>query len=110
MPTSWFSISFDQGHVLTVHNGPSELSQCLMARFNAQNWAAESAYIEDRVEIRMKKPYWMPNGTDTIKTRLMLLEIAEVLDRFEHRVYASLRLGSTNDTLFCMKEPRGLIE
>jgi hypothetical protein len=106
MPTSWFSISFDQSHVLTVHGGPDDFRQCLITRFNAQDWAAESAYVEDRVEIRLKKPYWMPNGTDTIKARLMLLEVAEVLDLFEHKIYASLRLGNSNDTLFCVRESR----
>lgn len=75
-----------------------------MTRFQAQDWSAETAYVEDRIEIRLKKAYWMAQGEDTVKVRLMLLEIAEVLDLSGFRIYASARLCNSNDILFCMKE------
>lgn len=103
-PASWLSISFDQYDIVTVHDGPLELRQLLIARFSAQEWSIESTYIEDRMEIRLKKQYWMSNGEDTVRARLMLLEIVEALDLFGFRIYASLKLTSENDSLFCVKE------
>lgn len=62
--------------------------------------------MEDRMEIRLKKPYWISQGEDTVKARLMLLEIAQVLDLFGFKIYISLRLSNVNDVLFCIKEDR----
>lgn len=58
------------------------------------------------MEIRLKKPYWISQGEDTVKARLMLLEIAQVLDLFGFKIYISLRLSNANDVLFCIKEDR----
>ena len=63
----------------------------------------ECALVEDRFELRLKKAYWLAQGEDTMRVRIMFLEIAELLEVFRFKIIASLRLATMNDVLFCMR-------
>jgi len=108
MPAAdFFTISFDQMHIVTVHEGPFELSQKLTQRFNQGGWSSECAFIEERMEIRLKDLYWLANGEKTVEVRLMLLSIMETLEESGFRVYVSLRAvncgGGEPDSLVCYR-------
>lgn len=100
-PCDWFSISFEQFNILTIHDGPHDLCQSLISTFAQNKWSKESAFLDERLELRLKKNYWFPSGEETVRARLMLLTIFETLSSFRFKVYASIRLTSNCDVLVC---------
>lgn len=110
-PMDFFTISFDQMHTVTVHEGRSELCRQLIQRFKQAGWSKESAFVEDRMEIRLKELYWLANGEKTVEVRLMLLAIMEILEQYGFRTYASLRTvdrgGGEPDSLICCRTRDG---
>ena len=105
-------ISFDKFKILSIHNGPHDIIQKLMQTFAEWTEGTESFHDENRVELRLKSSYWMSHGEGTMILRKMMLRIAETLDAFHFRIYASVRtVGSVYtaaeqeaDVLVCSKE------
>lgn len=106
--TDFFTISFDGLDEVTVHEAPPELTQQLIQRFKQAGWSKESAFVEERMEIRLKETYWAAKGQDNVVVRLMLLAIVETLEQFDFRIYASLRAidsaGGEPDSLICCRK------
>ena len=109
LPTisSWFTIAFDGNTTLSIHQGPKDLCDQLVAIFSSKSWATESAILDDRLEIRLNAQYWFPIGENTVKTRLILLTIMETLERSNCKLYASLLSAShaagNPDQLVCVQ-------
>lgn len=108
LPATFFTITFDQLDIITVHEAALELTQQLIRRFEQAGWSKESAFVEERMEIRLKEKYWLADGQKTVMIRLMLLAIVETLEQFDFRIYASLRAVSSGsgepDALICYKQ------
>lgn len=105
--TDFFTISFDGLNVVTVHEGPPGLTQQLIERFKQAGWSASSVFIEERLEIHLKKTYWLVGGQDNVVIRLMLLTIVETLEQFDFRIYASLRAADITSSAY--GEPDSLV-
>lgn len=104
-------MAFDLNHVLTMFNTPPELFSQMNSAFLAKGWAAEGALFENRYEIRSKHPVqWMADGEQTVVARLMLLTVAEILDQFGFRIYATVKLASSCDVLVCQRERQNVVD
>ena len=99
----WFTISFEDFNRLVIHDGVPEVSTRLHEVFLEKKWSKESTILDRRQDIKLEKAYWLPGGQDTVQARLILLTIADVLDKFGFRIYASVRLTSSSDMLVCKR-------
>ncbi|KAK5953396.1 hypothetical protein OHC33_005340 [Knufia fluminis] len=106
-PIRFFTISFDQMDRITVHDAPAGVSQQLIHCFKVAGWSKESAYVEDKMEIRLKKSYLLADGEKAVEVRLMLLAIVETLEQSGYRIYASLKVVNAEsgvpDSLVCCR-------
>lgn len=104
------TISFDLLNTLTMFGAPTELFSQMNNTFLARGWANEGATFENRHEIRTKNHVWMAEGEQTVIARLMLLTVAEVLDQFGFRIYATMKLASACDVLVCQRERHNVVD
>lgn len=109
-PCDWMTIAFDLVNHLTLFGAPPELFSQMNNTFIARGWATEGAMFENRHEIRTSSHVWMGEGEVTVVARLMLLTLAEVLDQFGFRVYATVKLASACDVLICQRERQNVID
>lgn len=90
-PCDWLSISFDWVDKMKIVNTPpSDLTEALVAEFNS-NYRLKSHELEkDRLKLKFHGHPWQAGSEQTVKLRMMLLKLLEVLERFGYSLYANV--------------------
>ncbi|KAF4571744.1 hypothetical protein EYR40_008268 [Pleurotus pulmonarius] len=111
-PCSWMSISFNRGDRLRLIGAPQEIiapfGRVMGPLLQKEGFIEHGAY-----EFKCKGWPWYAMGGDTVATRVLLLRILELLERFGFSLYASIdqSIGaggdattSETDTWYCCRQ------
>ncbi|KAM0201556.1 hypothetical protein ACHAPA_010057 [Fusarium lateritium] len=107
-PCDWLCVSFDNSDKLKIVGGPpQDLTSAVLQLFKGEIRRRE--VTPERLKIHLAGLPWSPSGTDTVKTRIMLLRLIETLERYGFTIYATVGSkgddedGST-DVLVCQRQ------
>lgn len=88
-PCDWLAISFDRGDKLKiVDQPPADLGEALIASFGKR--VANVERENNRFKIKFHGYPWSPSGEETVNTRLMVLNMVAVFEKFGFTFYASI--------------------
>jgi len=109
-PCEWLSISFDRSDRLRISDPPSsDLAATVVSAFG------QTVSKEERkpgyFEIKFHGYPWYPSGEETVKTRMMVVRLLEVLESFGYTLYASIDQtngpeGEESDVLVVHKQKK----
>ncbi|KAF4337307.1 hypothetical protein FBEOM_8820 [Fusarium beomiforme] len=107
-PCDWICISFDNSDKLKIVDAPpKDLTDAILQTFGRDVRRRE--ITDDRFKVHLADVPWNPSGTDTVKTRILLLKLIETLERFGFTIYATI--GSkgedeegAQDLLVCQRQ------
>lgn len=69
---------------------PLDLTQALIEEFRS-NYGLKSDNLEaDRLKLRFHGQPWQAGGEETVQTRMLLLILLEILEKFGYSLYASI--------------------
>ncbi|KAH6669708.1 hypothetical protein F5X68DRAFT_265170 [Plectosphaerella plurivora] len=95
-PCDWLCVSFDSSDKLKiVGNPPKALSQALIAMYGSSIQRHE--VTPQRLKIKFNGMPWRPNGTDTVTTRKMLLQLIKKLEEFGYTIYSAMDISDSTD-------------
>lgn len=124
----WLSISFDSSDLLYIIDAPPGLGPALAAKFGdkvnshtAHTTTDDDGGGEDEEEVMKEAGRagchykikfhgfpWRPAGTESVKSRLIILQLLEGLEEFGFRLYTAIEQGDTqrhgSDTWYCYRE------
>ena len=89
------SISFEKGDLLHLIDAPQDLGHALVQAYDkkVQNHRVKGSVFE----IKFRGTPWVPTGTDTVQTRLILLTLFECLEQRGFSLYASIKQDNRNN-------------
>lgn len=92
-PCDWLSISFDVSDKIKILDAPHpDMAAAIVAAM--KGFDLRSHEVESRPNSRLKLKFfgrpWEPSGTGTVRLRLLLLSLLDVLERFGFSLYASI--------------------
>ncbi|KAF5625029.1 hypothetical protein F52700_9404 [Fusarium sp. NRRL 52700] len=88
-PCDWICISFDNSDKIKIVNSPpKDLTDAILQTFGHD--VRRKEITSDRVKVHLANMPWNPSGTDTVKTRIILLKLIETLERCGFTIYATL--------------------
>ncbi|KAI3391374.1 hypothetical protein diail_7460 [Diaporthe ilicicola] len=90
-PCDWLSISFDWTDKMKIVDAPpGDLTEAIVAEFRA-NYRLKSHELEGgRLKLKFHGQPWQAQGEDTVRSRMMLLSLLGILERFGYSLYASI--------------------
>lgn len=95
-PCDWLSISFDRHDRLKlVDTPPPDLAAAILGIYGSS--VSRHDMKPGCFEIKFHGSPWWPSGEETVTTRLMLLRLLEVLERFGYSLYASLDMMNSSE-------------
>ncbi|KAF4970076.1 hypothetical protein FSARC_2822 [Fusarium sarcochroum] len=107
-PCDWICISFDSSDKLKiVDSPPKDLTEAILKTFG--NAVGRREIAPNRVKIHIPGMPWKPSGTDTIKTRIILLRLIETLEMCGFTIYATIGSKGEDeegaaDILICQRQ------
>ncbi|KAJ4269775.1 hypothetical protein NW762_001443 [Fusarium torreyae] len=107
-PCDWICVSFDSSDKLKiVDSPPKDLTDAILQTFGGDVRRREVA--PNRLKIHLAGLPWRPSGTDTIKTRIILLRLIETLERCGFTIYATIGSKGEDeegaaDILICQRQ------
>jgi hypothetical protein len=112
---TWMSISFYKGDKLRFIGAPRELIVAFQSLLRSLRLLQSEAMIDTRVnmyEFKMNGYPWRATGEETMRTRLLILRVIELLERHGWSLYASIDQNngpqgdsnwSETDVWYCVK-------
>ncbi|KAJ0107169.1 hypothetical protein J7T55_014699 [Diaporthe amygdali] len=96
-PCDWLSISFDWTDKMKIVDAPpGDLTEAIIAEFRS-NYRLKSHELEsDRLKLKFHGQPWQATGEETVRTRMLLLSLLGILERFGYSLYASIDQVSSN--------------
>ncbi|KAI1014949.1 hypothetical protein LB503_004081 [Fusarium chuoi] len=88
-PCDWICVSFDNSDKLKiVDSPPKDLTDAILQTFGHD--VRRKEITPDRIKMHLANMPWNPSGTDTVKTRIILLKLIETLERCGFTIYATI--------------------
>lgn len=88
-PCDWICVSFDNSDKLKiVDSPPKDLTDAILQTFGHD--VRRKEITPDRVKMHLANMPWNPSGTDTVKTRIILLKLIETLESCGFTIYATI--------------------
>lgn len=93
-PRDWLSISFDRANKLKIVDAPpGDLTEALISEFRAKYRLKSRELESGRLKLKFHgQPWgdiWQTSGEDSVKSRMLLLSLLGILERFGYSLYAS---------------------
>lgn len=90
-PCDWLSISFDWTDKMKIVDAPpSDLAEALVAEFTSNHRLKSHVLESTRLKLKFHSQPWQASGERTVQSRLLLLKLLEILERFGYSFYASV--------------------
>lgn len=106
-PCDWLTVSFEWLDRLRILGAPSsDLAAAVV--MSLQPAMTSHQLTAEFFEAKFSGSPWMPGGEETVKLRIILLRLLEVLEGFGFTLYAGVNQenGSAGDVLV-MRRPKG---
>ncbi|KAL2384026.1 hypothetical protein RJZ90_002268 [Blastomyces dermatitidis] len=107
--SNWLCISFNKSDLLQLIDAPEPLCQAMVNALGDK--VQRTQFLESSFEIKFHGYPWKASGTETVETRLILLNVLDCLEQFGFTLYASINQDTNQseqkteaDTWFCQKQ------
>ncbi|KAI7787402.1 hypothetical protein LA080_016477 [Diaporthe eres] len=90
-PCDWLSISFDWTDKMKIVDAPpGDLTEAIVAEFRAKYRLKSHELESGRLKLKFHGQPWQASGEETVKSRMLLLSLLGILERFGYSLYASI--------------------
>lgn len=90
-PCDWLSISFDWTDKMKIVDAPpGDLAEALIAEFKAKYRLKSHELEGGRLKLKFHGQPWQASGEETVMSRMLLLSLLGILERFGYSLYASI--------------------